>query len=128
MTAMDVSDRNPLAKPVTNKEIEKIITEMLSPATYHRSSLSSTMLKHLLMKSLCVCTRKSTREVVRRPAPVLVGIRYSRGTSSVIAVRQCFLSKRKRPVTHKKVEKAWKSLNLQTPGKCNANRILYSIP
>ena len=49
-----------------------------------------TMLLQFSMKLLCVSTRKSVSAVVHAPAPVVVGMRYSRGVSRVSEGRRCF--------------------------------------
>ena len=51
-----------------------------------------TMPLHFSMKLLCVSTRKSVRAVVHAPAPVVVGMRYSRGVSRVREGSRCFSS------------------------------------
>ena len=51
-----------------------------------------TMPLHFSIKLLCVSTRKSVRAVVHAPAPVVVGMRYSRGVSRVREGSRCFSS------------------------------------
>ena len=52
------------------------------------------------MKLLCVSTRKSVRAVVHAPAPVVVGIRYSREVSRVREGSRCFSSTLRRAVLY----------------------------
>ena len=57
------------------------------------------------MKLLCVSTRKSVRAVVHAPAPVVVGMRYSKEVSSVKEGSRCFSSTLRRAVLYANVNR-----------------------
>ena len=64
----------------------------------HLCFCSMTMDRQVSMKLLCVSTRKSVRAVVHAPAPIVVGMRYSRGVSRVKEGSRCFSSTLRRAV------------------------------
>ena len=76
-----------------------------SVASRTHTDLLASVEMHHSMKLLWVYIKKSTRAVVQAPAPVVVGMRYSRGTSSVKAGRMNSCFTRKRAVNKKQTIK-----------------------
>ena len=100
MAAMDVGDGNLVLLPQGFAANERTIILTLNETNsqVHLLLCLLTMLLQFSMKLLCVSTRKSVRAVVHAPAPVVVGMRYSRGVSRAREERRCFSSTLRRAV------------------------------
>ena len=105
VAAMDVSDGDLVFPPLGfagGGERKKIVTSAAVDLGLcgwsHLWFCLMTMARQVSMKLLCVSTRKSVRAVVHAPAPIVVGMRYSREVSRVKVGSRCFSSTLRRAV------------------------------